>query len=171
MNPRCGSRTAEFSAEEAFLFVSFNYPSASELSERKVIVSTKSYLRAGALLAALLLVSSFFIPVAETYTGYQAFIITFESWGTPETWEIGALPIVLSWLANVGALFGLASLLFAGAHKPWVRWMSLLGLLTLGPLFVAAEELLLGYYLWMGSIVAITALAFLRPRLEASPNQ
>lgn len=169
LNSWCGNRTGEFPAGDAFCFVSFHYPLPSESSERKVLVSTASYLRAGALLAALLLVSSFFIPVAESYSGYQAFLITVQSWGAPDTWDVGALPIVLSWLANVGALFGLASLLIPGAQKPWVRWISLLGLLTLGPLFVAAEELLLGYYLWMGSIVAITVLAFLRPRLMASP--
>lgn len=127
-----------------------------------------SYIRAGALLAALLLFSSFFIPVAETYSGYQAFLVSFRSWGTPDTWDPGALPIVLSWLANVGALFGLASLLFPSAQKPWIWRLSLLGLLTLGPLFVAAEDLLLGYYLWMGSIVTITVLAFLRPRIETT---
>lgn len=121
-------------------------------------------------MAALLLVSSFFIPVAETYPGYEAFLVSFKSWGTPDTWELGALPIILSWLANVGALFGLAYLLLPTAQKPWIRHISLLGLLTLGPLFVAAEDLLLGYYLWVSSIVVITVLAFLRPRIETSPN-
>lgn len=131
-------------------------------------MSAPSYVRAGALLAALVLLASFFVPVAETYSGYHAFLVSFRSWGTPDSWEPGALPIVLSWLANVGALFGLASLLFPNAQKPWIWRLSLLGLLTLGPLFVAAEDLLLGYYLWMGSIMVITFLAFLRPRIETS---
>lgn len=127
-------------------------------------MSTASYLRAAGLLAALVLVASFFMPVAETFQGYQAFLLSFESWGTTETWEPEALPIVLSWLANVGALFGLAFLFLPMARKRWVRLTSLLGVLTLGPLLSAPEDLLLGYYLWMGSIMAILILAFVYPR-------
>ena len=129
-------------------------------------MSTVSFIRAAGLLAALVLAASFFIPVAETFQGYQAFLLSFESWGTTETWEPEALPIVLSWLANVGALFGLASIFLPKDRSRWVRMLSLMGVLTLGPLLAAPDDLLLGYYLWMASIMAIMVLALVYPRVE-----
>jgi len=123
------------------------------------IVSNATYVRAAGLVAALVLVSSFFIPVAETISGYQAFLLSFQSWGSAGDWELGALPIVLSWLANLGAVFGLVAIFSRGTARPWMRRLSLLGLLSLGPLLVDAEDLLAGYYVWTISIVVITALA------------
>lgn len=130
-----------------------------------VTVSTATYVRTTGLVAALLFVSSFFIPVAETISGYQAFLLSLQSWGTAEGWQLGALPIVLSWLANLGAVFGLATIFFRGRSRPWLRRLSLLGLLSLGPLIVDAGDLLVGYYVWATSIVVITVLALFTPAI------
>ena len=124
-------------------------------------MSHPTYVRAIGLVAALLLVSSFFIPVAETIAGYQAFLLSFQSWGTPGDWKLGALPIVLSWLANLGAVFGLVTIFIRGTARPWLRRLSLLGVLSLGPLLVDAQDLLVGYYVWTFSIVIITGLALM----------
>jgi hypothetical protein len=120
--------------------------------------------------AAVLLVLSFLLPAVENTPGYEAFWISLRSWGNPGEWELSALPLIFSWLANVGAVAGLARLFRPGAARG-LAWLSPLCLLSLGPLFVARADLEIGYYVWAVATLLVAALALLARPPEAASER
>jgi len=116
-----------------------------------------------ALLAVLLLGVAFFLPAATETSGVEAFRLSLSSWAEPGSWDLESLPLVFSWLANVGALCAFVVVL-GGVRRRWLEWLSALTLLALGPLLVVARELRIGYYVWTGACLLAAALVVVGAR-------
>jgi hypothetical protein len=112
--------------------------------------------------ATIAWVASFFLPAAtESIRGYDAFWLSFRGWSEPGQWDLESVPLVLAWLANVGALSALTILLGKTARALRARSaLAGLGVLVLGPPLVSLGDLRVGYYLWALAILWLTSLAF-----------
>ena len=117
--------------------------------------------RTVAAIAGIAWAVAFFLPAAtESIRGYEAFWLSFQSWGEPGHWDLESVPLVLAWLANLGMLAALAVVL--GRPEKGLRLWSAaagLGVLALGPPLVAAGDLRVGYYVWAVAILVVTLLA------------
>jgi hypothetical protein len=124
-------------------------------------VSATGRARTSVYVTAIVWAVSFFLPAAvESISGYQAFWMSLTGWRSPGEWDLESVPLLLAWLANVGAVSALTLLL--GSARRLLRTRSALaglGVLALGPPVVALRDLRVGYYLWALAILGLTWLA------------